>query len=104
MGKHVESKDRRLDDNYPTFQKFNRTLRWTCETGDPAILEITPNSSWPDVVYYNSFTHANMGWKIRIFDSAPPIGAGSQFMKMSSSTIGVMLLLSVGTLFVSWVL
>lgn len=61
--------DRRLDDRYATFKKFNRTLRWNCESGDPAILEITPNSSWPDVVYYNSFTHANMGWKIHIVDS-----------------------------------
>jgi len=37
--------------------------------GDPAILEVTPNTTWPDVVYYNSFTHANMGWKIHIVDS-----------------------------------
>lgn len=69
LGKHADTKDRRLDDNYPTFKKFNRTLRWTCESGDPAILEITPNTSWPDIVYYNSFTHANMGWKIHIVDS-----------------------------------
>jgi hypothetical protein len=58
-----------LDDNFATFKKFNRTLRFSCENGDPAILEITPNSSWPDIVYYNSFTHANMGWKIHIVDS-----------------------------------
>lgn len=69
LGKHADTKDRRLDDNYPTFKKFNRTLHWTCEAGDPAILEITPNTSWPDIVYYNSFTHANMGWKIHIVDS-----------------------------------
>lgn len=87
LGKHVESKDRRLDDNYPTFQKFNRTLRWTCEAGDPAILEITPNSSWPDIVYYNSFTHANMGWKIRIYDSAPPNGATSLRALMASLSL-----------------
>jgi len=37
--------------------------------GDPAILEVTPNTSWPDVVYYNSFTHSNMGWKIHIVDN-----------------------------------
>ena len=37
--------------------------------GEGGILEITPNSSWPDFVYYNSFTHANMGWKIHIIDS-----------------------------------
>lgn len=40
-----------------------------CEEGQAATLEITPNTSWPDVVYYNSFTQANMGWRIRIVDS-----------------------------------
>ncbi|XP_044727087.1 protein Skeletor, isoforms B/C, partial [Chrysoperla carnea] len=69
LAKHRESKDRRLDDDFPTFQKYNRTLVWTCESGSPAMLEVTPNTSWPDVVYYNSFTHSNMGWKIHIVDS-----------------------------------
>lgn len=69
LGKHTDALDRRLDDRFPTFKKFNRSLNWHCEPGDPAILEITPNSSWPDTVYYNSFTHANMGWKIHIVDS-----------------------------------
>jgi len=32
-------------------------------------LVISPNSSWPDLVYYHSFTHANMGWKIHVVDS-----------------------------------
>lgn len=69
LGKHMPNADRRLDDYFPSFKKFNRSLEYSCEPGGPAILEITPNSSWPDVVYYNSFTHANMGWKIRIVDS-----------------------------------
>lgn len=70
LGKHPDSLDRRLDDRrFQTFKKFNKSLEWNCEPGDPAELYITPNSSWPDVVYYNSFTHANMGWKINIVDS-----------------------------------
>lgn len=69
LGRHPDTLDRRLDDRFLTFKKYNRSLTWTCESGDPAILEITPNSSWPDVVYYNSFTHANMGWKIHIVDT-----------------------------------
>lgn len=69
LSKHADYRDRRLDDNFAKFKLFNRTLLWTCEPGDPAILEITPNTSWPDTVYYNSFTHANVGWKIHIVDS-----------------------------------
>ncbi|CAB0008451.1 unnamed protein product [Nesidiocoris tenuis] len=61
--------DRRLDDDFPTFRKFNKSLVVTCEQGEPAILEVTPNSTWPDIVYYNSYTHLNMGWKIHVVDT-----------------------------------
>ncbi|XP_034949815.1 protein Skeletor, isoforms B/C isoform X2 [Chelonus insularis] len=67
LGNHTD-RDRRLDDDFLTFKKFNRTLSHTCEPGEGGILEVTPNSSWPDIVYYNSFTHANMGWKIHVVD------------------------------------
>ncbi|KAF2883127.1 hypothetical protein ILUMI_23044 [Ignelater luminosus] len=69
LAKHKQDQDRRLDDDFPTFKKFNRSLEHTCEEGEPATLEITPNTTWPDIVYYNSFTQANMGWKIHIVDS-----------------------------------
>uniref|UniRef100_A0A8D8ZRQ2 Protein Skeletor, isoforms B/C n=1 Tax=Cacopsylla melanoneura TaxID=428564 RepID=A0A8D8ZRQ2_9HEMI len=86
--------DRRLDDDFPSFVKFNKSLVYTCEKGDPTILEITPNSSWPDVVYYNSFTHTNMGWKLHIVDSfnLPKglTGSGSQLARL-----GVTLLVAV---------
>ncbi|XP_050530488.1 protein Skeletor, isoforms B/C [Daktulosphaira vitifoliae] len=58
----------RLDDNFMTFKEFNRTLQMKCEPGEPAILEFKPNTSWPDTVYYHSFTQSNMGWKLHIVD------------------------------------
>lgn len=69
LASHADEADRRLDDEFPSFKKFNRSLVYTCEKGDPAILEFTPNTSWPDIVYYNSFTQSNMGWKIHIIDT-----------------------------------
>jgi hypothetical protein len=69
LARHSILNDRRLDDNFMTFRKFNRSLISECDGTDGAILEITPNSSWPDTVYYNSFTQRNMGWKIHIVDS-----------------------------------
>lgn len=69
LAKHRKNRDRRLDDDFVTFKKFNRSLEYNCEAGAPAILEVTPNTSWPDIVYYNSFMHSNMGWKIHIVDS-----------------------------------
>lgn len=75
IGKYPRNYDRRLDDNFLTFKKFNRSLTFECQEGEPGILEITPNITWPDVVYYNSFTHANMGWKIHIVDNYVRSGA-----------------------------
>ncbi|XP_019868942.2 protein Skeletor, isoforms B/C [Aethina tumida] len=69
LSKHKPGKDSRLDDTFLNFKKFNRSLEYSCEQGDPGILEFTPNSSWPDIVYYNSFTQGNMGGKIHIIDS-----------------------------------
>ncbi|XP_017782124.1 PREDICTED: protein Skeletor, isoforms B/C [Nicrophorus vespilloides] len=69
LSKHREGKDRRLDDDFVSFKKFNRSLVYSCEEGAAGVLEITPNTTWPDIVYYHSFTQANMGWKIHIIDS-----------------------------------
>ncbi|CAG9858851.1 unnamed protein product [Phyllotreta striolata] len=69
LSEHRPTQDRRLDDDFETFKKFNRSLIYHCEKGEPGVLEFTPNTSWPDTVYYNSFTQANMGWKIHIVDS-----------------------------------
>jgi hypothetical protein len=77
IARHPQNLDRRLDDNFLTFRKFNRSLISDCGGNDGAILEITPNSSWPDVVYYNSFTQRNMGWRIHIVDSYVKAGFNS---------------------------
>jgi hypothetical protein len=62
--------DRRLDNSFPTFEKYRNSLKIRCENGsEPGILEFTPNSSWPDVVYYGSYYAPNMGWKINVVDS-----------------------------------
>jgi hypothetical protein len=44
-------------------------LRLECsKEGNAAVLTVTPNITWPDVVYYNSYTHPYMGWRINIVD------------------------------------
>lgn len=54
---HAAGADRRRDDAFATFRAFNRSLQWDCPAARPVDLPVAPNSSWPDVVYYNSFTH-----------------------------------------------
>ncbi|KAG8230724.1 hypothetical protein J437_LFUL010825, partial [Ladona fulva] len=82
LARHSTERDRRVDDEFADFKKFNRSLIYKCDkVKDPVYLEITPNSSWPDTVYYNSFTHSNVGWKIHIVDSfasATAIGGAIQ--------------------------
>ncbi|KAG7297570.1 hypothetical protein JYU34_019613 [Plutella xylostella] len=58
LATHAASADRRRDDDYASFRAFNRTLSWSCREGAPAVMEVAPNTTWPDVVYYHSFTHA----------------------------------------------
>ena len=83
LAKHKDMMDRRLDDDFPSFRKFNRSLVTTCEEGDPGILEFTPNTSWPDTVYYNSFPQPNMGWKIHVIDSFSLRGSGDENLKFN---------------------
>lgn len=68
LGRAAEEADRRRDADYVTFRAYNRSLRWECASASPAALTVSPNSSWPDIVYYNSFTHAGMGGRIYIVD------------------------------------
>jgi hypothetical protein len=96
ISKYPPGLDRRLDDNFPTFRKFNRSLVSECDGTDSATLEITPNSSWPDIVYYNSFTQRNMGWRIHIVDSYVKAGfssASSMFTKFTAISFAIVLIL-----------
>jgi hypothetical protein len=69
LWKHRKDSDRRRDDEIDSFERFRNSLTFECEEGKPAILEVTPNVTWPDVVYYHSYTTPYMGWKIHIVDN-----------------------------------
>ncbi|KAL6423014.1 hypothetical protein ACFW04_010477 [Cataglyphis niger] len=56
-------------------------------TADGGTLIVSPNSSWPDLVYYNSFTHPNMGWKIHVIDSYTRSNAIAYKLSLSFITI-----------------
>jgi len=66
---HSPDGDRRRDDEFKTFEQFRNSLQMKCEDGEPALLEVTPNATWPDIVYYNSLTTPYMGYKIHVVDS-----------------------------------
>ena len=84
---HPETADRRLDYTFETFERFRNSLRLECaKEGTAAVLTVTPNITWPDVVYYNSYTHPYMGWRINIVDDFSQrfnYGSGSSIINIT---------------------
>jgi len=69
LWKHGESADARLDDNFNSFARFRNSLSLDCDkNSEPAVMTITPNFTWPDTVYYQSFISPYMGGKINVVD------------------------------------
>ncbi|XP_015782151.1 protein Skeletor, isoforms B/C [Tetranychus urticae] len=50
-------------------EEYKETLRLDCKPGSPAIFTWTPDDKTPDVVYYQCYTHRNLGWKILVSSS-----------------------------------
>jgi len=91
MWKHRREGDRRRDDEFNTFERFRNSLEYECEEGEAAVIEFTPNVTWPDTVYYHSYTTPYMGWKIHVVDnfrrrpsfgSAPPAPSAALLMML----------------------
>ena len=64
-------------DDYKDFFSYQRTLNLQCQAGKGAIMRWTPDSSTPDVVYYQCWTHRLLGWKIRVVDSCDNLASSS---------------------------
>ncbi|KAH7972910.1 hypothetical protein HPB52_018662 [Rhipicephalus sanguineus] len=73
----------RQADEYASFPKFRNTLRLQCDDGQPAVLSWMPNDSTPDVVYYQSYTTPNVGWKIVVQDEIVTGSAAVSWNRMS---------------------
>lgn len=58
VGRLAPGADARRAADFASFRAFNRSLHWRCAAEPPAELLVAPNSTWPDIVYYHSFTHA----------------------------------------------
>ncbi|XP_026469560.1 protein Skeletor, isoforms B/C-like [Ctenocephalides felis] len=53
---------------FESFQEFKETLSLECVGGEPAVLTWTVPIDAPDLLYYQCYTHNNLGWKINIVD------------------------------------
>jgi len=52
--------------NSKTFAEYFSTLTLQCDGGSPAKLSWTVALNTPDTVYYQCYTHNNLGWKIHV--------------------------------------
>jgi len=97
LWKHRAGEDRRLDDRFVKFETYRNSLELKCEDeGEAALLEVTPNNSWPDVVYYQSYSTPYMGWRINVVDSFKDLPAAHSPTAAASagSALSVALLLT----------
>ncbi|XP_052745057.1 protein Skeletor, isoforms B/C [Bicyclus anynana] len=56
-----------------TFEEYMQTLQLECGDGEPAALNWTVAHETPDLVYYQCYTHNNLGWKIHVVDPGTAI-------------------------------
>jgi len=94
---HQATGDRRRDDEFNTFERFRNNLELRCDDGEAALLEIKPNFTWPDTVYYHSYTTPYMGWKIHVIDSfrkRPSFGSATRPRALLAIGMSVLLLFS----------
>ncbi|XP_054714140.1 protein Skeletor, isoforms B/C-like [Uloborus diversus] len=71
VGRYCEWKHKSIDksEESETFEEFKNTLRLDCRDGHPGMFFWVPDENTPDLVYYQCFTHRNLGWKINVVDA-----------------------------------
>ncbi|XP_065078550.1 protein Skeletor, isoforms B/C isoform X1 [Ochlerotatus camptorhynchus] len=71
-GRYCEWKHKNVDksEESETFEEFKKTLNLVCDDPDaqPAYLNWTVPEDAPNMVYYQCYTHRNLGWKIIVVD------------------------------------
>ncbi|XP_014254156.1 protein Skeletor, isoforms B/C isoform X2 [Cimex lectularius] len=67
-GRYCEWQHKTVDksETTETFKEYLETLRLECVPGEPAYLNWTVPMETPDILYYQCYTHNNLGWKIHV--------------------------------------
>ncbi|CRL05403.1 CLUMA_CG018002, isoform B [Clunio marinus] len=78
-----------------TFDEYKKTLKLECDSGEPAVLNWTVSHDTPDLVYYQCYTHNNLGWKIHVVDPGTTLhrNDGKYLVPNFSTTIVINVLL-----------
>ncbi|XP_059489504.1 protein Skeletor, isoforms B/C [Neocloeon triangulifer] len=95
-GRYCEWVHKTIDQsaNEETFQSFTKTLRLDCENGEPAILNWTVAANTPNIVYYQCYTHNNLGWKIRVTGASAGLSSATPLYTTSAAVLVHLLVLA----------
>ena len=89
-GRYCEWVHQTVDRNaeFENFEDYKKTLTLQCEHGEPAAFNWTVEADTPDIVYYQCYTHNNLGWKIHVVDAGYYSRRDGKTVSGSSSTQG----------------
>ncbi|PZC78224.1 hypothetical protein B5X24_HaOG202475 [Helicoverpa armigera] len=75
VGRYCEWTHKTIDQSATseTFEDYMNTLQLECNEGEPAVLNWTVAHETPDLLYYQCYTHNNLGWKIHVVDPGTPV-------------------------------
>ncbi|XP_067619466.1 protein Skeletor, isoforms B/C [Eurosta solidaginis] len=70
VGRYCEWVHRTVDRSaeIETFEEYMKTVTLKCDEGEPGYLNWTVPLDAPDLLYYQCFTHQNLGWKINVIN------------------------------------
>ncbi|XP_050357466.1 protein Skeletor, isoforms B/C isoform X1 [Nymphalis io] len=70
VGRYCEWTHKTVDQSATsdTFEQYMQTLQLECNEGEPAVLNWTVAHETPDLLYYQCYSHNNLGWKIHVVD------------------------------------
>nr|XP_008197570.1 PREDICTED: protein Skeletor, isoforms B/C isoform X2 [Tribolium castaneum] len=80
-----------------TFEEYLDTLRLECDQGEPGYLNWTVPMDAPDLLYYQCYTHNNLGWKIHVVNP----GASQSNGEAPSRSVSIIALAAICLLTVS---
>ncbi|KAH9632954.1 hypothetical protein HF086_002776 [Spodoptera exigua] len=90
MGRYCEWTHKTIDQSAAseTFEDYMKTVQLECNDGEPAVLNWTVAHETPDLVYYQCYTHNNLGWKIHVVDpgTAVPV-AGEKHARVNGGAL-----------------
>ncbi|XP_055950409.1 protein Skeletor, isoforms B/C-like [Argiope bruennichi] len=82
VGRLCEWKHKTIDKSaeVETFEEYKKTLMLDCMDGSPGTFYWVPDEATPDLVYYQCFTHRNLGWKIHVVDSDAKVAGAMEHL------------------------